>query len=165
MNKLGPTTKLAAIEAAASVRSQAFGLGLRFSALSRINQLLLIAFITLSYYGTHAGYAFAAGEGCNSGAAANIVAFIDSGVQFLMIIAGVLAVLMAVVGGALVITGGNSNRTKMGFEFLKNSIIGLGIVAIAVVIQEVVLDFLSGASGQNTPGCLEDGNQGSKVGS
>ena len=133
---------------------------------SRVAQLdpraknALVLGIASLYLLVSTNVALAASKGCSSPATTKLVGFIDSAAKFMMALGGAGALLMFAVGAFFIIAGGTGSRVSKGFGMLKNAVIGLVVLAAGFFIQEVVLSFVSGATGDNTPGCINKGSKG-----
>lgn len=161
MNKLLTSSKRLATEAVTDSRAQAASALVWFSSLDmRVKSFALLSFITI-YYGVFAGFSWArsGAEGCGNQSAQEVLDAISSVASVIMFFVGGLVVLMFMVGGALIVVGGKSSRVQQGFTFLKNALIGLAIVAVAIFIQEFVLNVVGAAFGTDTPGCLGEGQK------
>jgi hypothetical protein len=116
------------------------GASMRAQALATHRRLLLVG-------GTLGGLLFAAapalarGSCGSAGASAllNIVSFIA---EALVGIGGVTFLLMIAVGGCLIIFGGTGRRVYKGQEIIKQSLIGLGVIAIGLVVKYVIVDIV-----------------------
>jgi len=154
-------SKIAAVEARSDSTGIIAGHVARFQSLSYRMQGFIMTAMFVGYYAMFASFSWANRPGCQQEATDRVLALLDSATKFIMAIVGGLAVLAFVIGGALIVAGGTSSRVKMGMTLLKNALIGLGVVAAAGFIQFVVLDLISGATGTDTAGCLEKGNENS----
>jgi hypothetical protein len=65
-------------------------------------------------------------------------------IKILLYFAGIVAVIMIIIGGYRVMTAGaNANQASDGRKTLTNAIIGLAIVILAYVIVQVVISFIT----------------------
>lgn len=104
--------------------------------------------------------AFAASSACSGQALTKLVDLIDNAAGFAIAIASAGALLCFAIGAALIVFGGD-NGPKRGFEWVKNACYGLAVLASAGFIKYVLLNFVSGATGQSgAKDCLNKGNGG-----
>lgn len=104
------------------------------------------------------GTAYAAARGCSTNAAKKIQEFIGSAADFAIGIGAGGALLMLAVGALLIIFGGTPDRVSKGMKIIKNSVIGLGILAAGLFIKFIVVYFVLGATGGGSPsGCISRG--------
>jgi hypothetical protein len=97
---------------------------------------------------TLAGTAYARGEGCGSDAAKKLQDFIESAANFAIGLGAGGALLMLAVGALMIIFGGTPDRVSKGMKIIKNSVIGLGILAAGLFIKFIVVNFVLGATGE-----------------
>jgi hypothetical protein len=100
--------------------------------------------------------------GCGSDTATSKLSNLIAGAaKFMMAIGGALALLCFVLGGTLIMVGHTSERVKKGKSLVTNALIGLAVMAAGFFIKDVLLSFVSGATGSDSGGntsCLTTGN-------
>jgi hypothetical protein len=145
----------ASIAAASDIQASIYSVATKAASLSGRVRLMIAGSAIALYYAMFAGYAYAAG--CNTGAASDLVKFIDNAANFMMAIGGAGALLMFAVAAFFIITGHKESQVSKGFKMVKNALIGLAILAAGFFLKEVLLKFIGGATGSNASKCVESG--------
>ena len=103
----------------------------------RTVSLLVLALLSLAGGGT----AWAAEQegGCASESANALLDFTQYAADFLIGVGSGMSVLMFSIGGLFIIFGGTPQRVSKGMELIKQTVIGLAILASGVFIREVVV--------------------------
>jgi hypothetical protein len=145
----------ASVAAASDMQSSIYAFAIKVASLSGRVRLMIAGSAMALYYTLFAGYAYAAG--CKSGAASDLVDFIDNAANFMMAIGGAGALLMFAVAAFFIITGHKESQVSKGFKMVKNALIGLAILAAGFFLKEVLLKFISGATSTRSSKCVEEG--------
>lgn len=146
----------ASTAAVSDIQANIYSAATKAASLSGRVRLMIAGSAIALYYAMFAGYAYA--SGCKSGAASELVDFIDNAANFMMAIGGAGALLMFAVAAFFIITGHKESQVSKGFKMVKNALIGLAILAAGFFIKEVLLQFISGATGGSSGRCVKEGS-------
>lgn len=74
-----------------------------------------------------------------------LTGFLNYGIKFILIFAGLVAVLFLIIGGyQYIISGGNEEAAEKGKKTITNSVIGLIIIILSYTIVTVIFRSLTG---------------------
>jgi hypothetical protein len=105
-----------------------------------------------------------AGSGCTGSAATSIQSFIGSAADFAIGIGAGGAMLMLAVGALLIIFGHTPQHARRGMTIIKNSVIGLGVLAAGLFVKFIVVQLVLGAAGTHNGTANQCLNSGGNVG-
>lgn len=103
----------------------------------------LAAVLWATAYSATYTYAATTGTGCDNAGSSNIQTLLERAAQFLIAIGGALALVMFVVGALFIMSG---HKVEKGYKFIKNTVIGLFLLAGGVFIKVVVANLVIGAT-------------------
>lgn len=95
---------------------------------------------------------------CDGGRASGLQKIVGDAAKFLIVLGGATAVLMFVIGGFLIMTGGGSRKhVDRGMKTVKNAFIGLAVMVSGLFVRGVVVGFIGGASNDTSAtACIND---------
>lgn len=149
-----------ALQGVAEAQTKAMGIAFKVSGWSEKTKRGVLAAMILGAVSFNSAVAFAASKECGGEAANKLVGFIEDIAQFVMYIAGALAILMFVVGAVYIITGSKQSNVTKGIGFLKNAALGLGVLILVFFMKTIIVNLSVGLGGENSDtSCVNDSNK------